>query len=158
MQPEDLALAARITEELLAVLAVVRNGVDDASLSAKGAQRNQEMLAEQARNVERIIDSLRRRTDELSALQQDLARDGASDAAQALERIAADFRAAFATAAGPLRRWVLANAAGEEALKIAKHKMHVAMSAVMEAAEVTRLLSDVMPHGQRASAPTTLPQ
>jgi hypothetical protein len=56
-----------------------------------------------------------------------------------------------------MRRWVLGNEAGAEALKIAKAKMNVAMQSVLEAADVSRLLADVMPHVERPSAPTASP-
>jgi hypothetical protein len=154
MQPEDLTLAARVTEELLDVLKMLRSGVDEACLSAKGAQRTQEMLTEQARTIERIVDSLRKRSDELLALQKELERHGAVEAAVAVGNIASEFRAAFATAAGPMRRWVLGNEAGAEALKIAKAKMNVAMQSVLEAADISRLLGEVLPHVERPSAPT----
>jgi hypothetical protein len=133
---------------------MLRSGVDEACLSAKGAQRTQEMLTEQARTIERIVDSLRNRSEELLALQKHLEEHGFAEAALAVGTIASDFRAAFGTAAGPMRRWVLGNEAGAEALKIAKVKMNVAMQSVMEAADVSRLLADLMPHVERPSAPT----
>ncbi len=142
MQPEDCALAANAVTELLEILIAIQNGVDDASLSARGAFKTQEMLTEQARTIERIVESLRRRADDLRALQVELEQAGAIDAARAVGRVASDFRAGYATAAGPLRRWVLANESGADSLKLIRAKMNGAMQSVLEAAEVARLLGN----------------
>jgi hypothetical protein len=150
MLPDDLA--GRVAAELLEILGLVRNGVDDASLSARGAYKTQEMLSEQARIIERVVESLRKRADDLHALQTELEQAGSTDAAQAVARIASDFRAGYATAAGPMRRWVLANESGAESLKIIRTKMNAAMQAVLEAADVTRLLAQTVPEPQRPSA------
>jgi hypothetical protein len=158
MQPDDLALACRVAGEVLEILHAVRNGVDDASLSARGAYKTQEMLAEQARTIERVVDSLRKRADDLHALQERLEEAGATDAALAVGRVASEFRAGYASAAGPMRRWVLANQSGAESLKIIRTKMNAAMQAVLEAADVTRLLSEVVRDPQRPTAPTSSPQ
>jgi hypothetical protein len=152
MQPEDDALPGRVASELLEILGVIRNGVDDASLSARGAYRTQEMLTEQARTIERVVDSLRKRAEDLHALQAQLENSGSTEAAEAVARIASDFRAGYATAAGPMRRWVLANQAGADSLKIIRAKMNAAMHSVLEAVDVTRLLAHAMPESQRPSA------
>jgi acyl-CoA reductase-like NAD-dependent aldehyde dehydrogenase len=150
MPPDDLA--AHVAAELLEILGLVRNGVDDAALSARGAFKTQEMLSEQARIIERVVESLRRRADELHALQSELEAAGSADAASAVARIASDFRAAYATAAGPMRRWVLANESGAESLKIIRTKMNSAMQGVLEAADVTRLLAQAVETPERPSA------
>lgn len=155
MQPEDLA--GRVTTEVLEALSAVRNGVDDASLSARGAHKTQEMLAEQARTIERVVDSLRTRADDLRALQEQLEAMGATDAAQAVARVASEFRAGYTTAAGPMRRWVLANQSGAESLKILRTKVNAAMQSVLEAADITRALGDVI-RVKPPSAPTSSPQ
>lgn len=107
----------------------------DAVLSAKGAHRTQAMLSEQSRTVERIVESLRKRSGELTALVEQLKSLEAYEAAEALELIAADLGSGFGIAAGSMRRWVLANEACGEALNLTKVKLNAAIRIVLEGAD-----------------------
>lgn len=148
----ELALITRMAAELSGAVGSTHNGLQDASLAAKGAHRTQAMLAEQARTVERIVDSLRRRSDELTALAEELRSAGCDDAAETLEHIVSDFAAAFGIAAGSMRRWVLANEACAEALNLTKVKLNAAIHSVLEAGEVSHLLLEATENVERSSA------
>ncbi len=148
----EVALIVRIAGELSGMVGMLCSGLDDASLSVRGTHKSHHMLAEQARTIERVVESLRKRSEDLTALAATLQELGLSEAAAAVESLSADFRTGHGIAAGSIRRWVMANDACEEALKIAKTKMNAAMQTALEVTEVAHLLAESAGNLERGSA------
>jgi hypothetical protein len=114
-------------------LGSIHSGLQDASLAARGTHRSHTMLLEQARTLERIVDSLCLRAGELAGLAESLRAGGLLEAASSVEQAESELSAGLSTVAHSMRRWVLANEACGESLNLTNAKVTAAVQAVLAA-------------------------
>lgn len=114
-------------------LGTIHSGLQDASIAARGTHRSHTMLLEQARTIERIVDSLCLRAGELAGLAESLKAEGMHGAAASVEQAESELSAGLSTVANSIRRWVLANEACGESLTVTNAKVTAAVQALLEA-------------------------